>query len=275
MPHPNKSPPAEAVSRSRTFIGWLPLAALALVAPVVAWILLPGDTSGNQPSSSTATAETATPDQGVWSFGSRRSTAAPAVDTYTGGGSTASPGQPAAAGQAVTSGVDAGTASARQMEVTATEPSAADASLAGVATGSAADETSRASAGPVAGADTLFLTIVGDQTFTSWGRAGDRPPPVDGMTAAAGGAGTTATDQLDDGSGPGSSGGSALEEAVADAGGAVENPLGEAPQVCPRTLPPGSNQSTADALRNQYSCRYLSGCDVLTQQCTWFYQGQG
>lgn len=151
------------------------------------------------------------------------------------------------------------------------EPVSAGENVAVAAGGGAADVATPGPAGPAGGADTLFLTIVGNQTYSSWGQAGDRPPPVDSMTAAAGDTGPAAIDQGDDWTSAGSNG----SPVFADAGGEVENPLGAAPQTCPRTLPPGSDQSTADALRNQYSCRYLSSCDVLTQQCSWYYQGQG
>jgi hypothetical protein len=115
----------------------------------------------------------------------------------------------------------------------------------------------------------LFLTIIGDQTFYHWGRAGDRPPRIDQLDSSSGGidaAGALANDP------PPAAAAATVAPATDD--GPVERPLGPAPQECPRTLPPGSNQSTADALWASSRCRYLSSC-TLENECTWHYQGRG
>jgi hypothetical protein len=130
----------------------------------------------------------------------------------------------------------------------------------------AADPAPRGADGP-AGEPTLFITIVGDQTYYHWGRAGDRPPRIDPIT--------------------GDPGREAVPEVVAVEvdmpatetlaatidDGEVENPYGPPPQECPATLPAGSSQADADALRDSSRCRYLSSCDG--ENCTWFYQGRG
>jgi hypothetical protein len=115
----------------------------------------------------------------------------------------------------------------------------------------------------------LFLTIIGDQTYYHWGRAGDRPPRIDILAAGDGGPPVTepvesTADSL-----------SAAADGSADANGGIETPYGPAPQECPRTLPPGSSQATADSLRSQSGCRYLSSCSADNQECTWYYQGRG
>lgn len=264
-------PPGQTTARSRP-VRWLPVAALALLAPAAAWMLLPDDTTGRE--AGVASADSSGPQPLLGFLGSVGGNAsAPAVATASGAErrSDAARGIAPATPQAATSDRAGAWAAGAQAPRTAAEQVSAGESFA-VAVGSGtADVETPAAAGPVAGADTLFLTIVGNQTYSSWGQAGDRPPAVDSMTAAAGASSPAAIEQGDDWSGSGSSN----DPVFAGAGGEVENPLGEAPQTCPRTLPPGSNQSTADALRNQYSCRYLSSCSVETQQCTWHYQGAG
>jgi hypothetical protein len=115
----------------------------------------------------------------------------------------------------------------------------------------------------------LFLTIVGEQTHYHWGQAGDRPPRIDQLDSPSGGidaAGALVADPL-----PAPAAAAVAPEADY---GLVERPLGPAPQECPRTLPPGSDQSTADALWASSRCRYLSSC-TLENECTWHYQGRG
>jgi hypothetical protein len=115
----------------------------------------------------------------------------------------------------------------------------------------------------------LFLTIVGEQTHYHWGHAGDRPPRIDQFNNRPGGtnvAGTLIDDPLPTQS--------AAAEAPEPDYGPLERPLGPAPQECPRTLPAGSDQSTADALWASSRCRYLSSC-TLENECTWHYQGRG
>ncbi len=269
MPHPRKAPPAETASRSRP-VRWLPVAALALLAPTAAWVLLPAETTGSEAAVASADSSGSRPLPGF--FGSRDGNAAtPTVGTYSERASDAARGPTSATRQAIASNRADAWATGARASGAATDPVSTGENFSVAAGGGAADVATPAPADHAAGAATLFLTIVGNQTYSSWGQAGDRPPPVDGMTSAAGGNSPAAIDQGVDWSSSGSNGGSVF----ADASGEVENPLGEAPQTCPRTLPPGSNQATADALRNQYSCRYLSGCDAFTQQCTWFYQGTG
>ena len=112
----------------------------------------------------------------------------------------------------------------------------------------------------------LFVTIIGDQTYYHWGRVGDRPPRIDGFAVNGSPAATDAVAVATQ----------TLSAAVSEnATGAAENPYGPAPQECPRTLPPGSSQATADSLRASSGCRYLSSCSVDNQECTWFYQGRG
>jgi hypothetical protein len=110
----------------------------------------------------------------------------------------------------------------------------------------------------------MFLTIVGSETFIHWGRIGDRPPRVDAsgalaFAAASPGAEAPAT--------------AVTETSDASVYGGSERPYGPAPQECPRTLPPGSDQRTADDLKRQAGCRYLSSCDA-ENQCSWYYQGR-
>lgn len=127
-----------------------------------------------------------------------------------------------------------------------------------------------AASGPGERAPVLFITIVGDRTWYHWGRAGDRPPRIDALgppVAEANYAGPVAeapepSPVVSAGEGPNP-----------DYGG-TERPYGPAPQECPRTLPPGSTQATADGLKASSSCRYLSTC-TPEGECTWFYQGRG
>ncbi len=130
-----------------------------------------------------------------------------------------------------------------------------------------------ASAGEAAyadGARVLFLTIIGEHTYYHWGRAGDRPPRIDNLGRVEDAGHWAATDgAVEDDAG--------VADATAADSGEVEMDYGPAPQECPRTLPAGSTQATADALRNSSGCRYLSTCSVENdvEQCTWHYQGRG
>jgi hypothetical protein len=117
---------------------------------------------------------------------------------------------------------------------------------------------------------TLFLTIVGSETWKVWGPVGDRPPRIrwPGRPGYPTSAAVTAG-QVDTAA-PAAISPVSFEPAVLAPG---ERPYGPAPQECPRTLPPGSDQGLADSLRRASGCRYLSSCDA-TNQCTWFYQGR-
>jgi hypothetical protein len=119
------------------------------------------------------------------------------------------------------------------------------------------------------GEPVLFVTIAGDRTWYHWGHAGDRPPRIeDGVASPR----PALSGQADAGADV------APAEVVAgnsgDYGG-NDRPYGPPPQECPRTLPAGSSQAEADALRNSSGCRYLSSCVAETQECTWYYQGRG
>jgi hypothetical protein len=115
----------------------------------------------------------------------------------------------------------------------------------------------------------LFLTIIGDQTYYQWGWAGDRPPRIDSLAGSGGPASAAnpvlyaAADVSFD-----------SETSYPELYGGVERPYGPEPQECPRTLPAGSTQGTADSLRSQAGCRYLSTCSAETEECTWHYQGR-
>jgi hypothetical protein len=123
---------------------------------------------------------------------------------------------------------------------------------------------------------TLYLTIVGDQIYRVMGPVNGRPPRIDQLPGRVIGEERT-------GAGPGSTirGLPGAGFVIADQEPAApplspdERPLGPAPQECPRTLPPGSDQATADGLRRQSGCRYLSSCSADTNECTFFYQGRG
>lgn len=126
---------------------------------------------------------------------------------------------------------------------------------------------------------TLFLTIIGDRTYVSWGRAGDRPPRIDELPGASAGPATQrpGLEPLTDSSILTPQAAPDTSEPVEPTygGNELERPFGPAPQECPRTLPPGSDQSTADELRRSSGCRYLSSCAVDSGECTWHYQGRG
>jgi hypothetical protein len=128
------------------------------------------------------------------------------------------------------------------------------------------------------GKPVLFLTIVGKEVYLTWGREGDRPPRVDALGEPVSVAADLAGDA---GAVAETSGETTIAAAVAPAaeptyGGTDPDnrPFGPAPQQCPRTLPAGSTQATADALRGEAGCRYLSSCDS-DGSCTWYYQGRG
>lgn len=166
-------------------------------------------------------------------------------------------------------------------------------------------------AGKPAG-ETLYLTIVGDQTFVRRGAVGERADPVAGWSGIQPGSQTLAAvlsgaDPLPaaepawtaDPAGtpglpatarnttpvPGGNARGRLDTGQPgsndpDAGGVPpdnEEPLVDSrpwPQAgCPWTLGPETGQSMADQLRNLYGCRYLSTCQVQTGMCTWHYQG--
>ena len=177
--------------------------------------------------------------------------------------------------------------------------------------------TSGAEPNAEADEETLFITIVGDETFISRGpaaerrpllaglglgagaapqqnavaanplvsqpdnagrvtaRSGDPQPAAPGATGGTGRAPANPAPTNAGASGSGQSGGGAnlsdLERSLAEDPGYDPR---EWPQAsCPWTLPAGSDQSYADTLRDQYGCRYLSGCSVETRECTFYYQG--
>jgi hypothetical protein len=130
----------------------------------------------------------------------------------------------------------------------------------------------------IVGADeeqTLYLTIVGDRVYRLVGPVSGRPPRIDQLPALASAQrrpepATGASARVQPGAG----------FVIADYEqtpllGPDERPLGPAPQECPRTLPPGTDQATVDGLRRQSGCRYLSSCTVDTNECTFYYQGRG
>lgn len=132
---------------------------------------------------------------------------------------------------------------------------------------------------PVAAPDeeqTLYLTIVGDKVYRVMGPVSGRPPRLDQLPGL-----TNLQRTVDrDPAGvmpdqPGEGVVIADSESPAPVLGPGERPLGPAPQECPRTLPPGSDQATADGLRRQSGCRYLSSCTADTNECTFYYQGRG
>lgn len=127
-----------------------------------------------------------------------------------------------------------------------------------------------------AGEQTLFLTIIGDKVYRMMGPANGRPPRIDQLTAASAQPVRSAPEnraRID--VRPGAGYVIADYEQPAVALGLGERPLGPAPQECPRTLPAGSTQATADGLKRQAGCRYLSSCAVDSGECTFFYQGRG
>jgi len=123
---------------------------------------------------------------------------------------------------------------------------------------------------------TLYLTIVGDRVYRVMGPVSGRPPRVEEMMTSADGQSRTAaatTGVVADL--PGAGFVIADSEPPAPVLGPEERPMGPAPQECPRTLPPGTDQATVDGLRRQSGCRYLSSCTADTNECTFFYQGRG
>lgn len=126
------------------------------------------------------------------------------------------------------------------------------------------------------GEQTLYLTIVGDKVYRQMGPVSGRPPRIDQLTMSGAARNSPAADK---GGGipvqPGAGFVLADYEPPAPLLNPGERPLGPAPQECPRTLPPGSDQATADGLRRQSGCQYLSSCSVDTNECTFFYQGRG
>jgi len=123
---------------------------------------------------------------------------------------------------------------------------------------------------------TLYLTIVGDKVYRVMGPVSGRPPRIEQLTAPGAGQGLAAASS----SGvvaerPGAGFVIADSEPPAPVLGPDERPMGPAPQECPRTLPPGTDQATVDGLRRQSGCRYLSSCTADTNECTFFYQGRG
>jgi hypothetical protein len=123
---------------------------------------------------------------------------------------------------------------------------------------------------------TLYLTIIGDKVFRMMGPVSGRPPRIDELGLA--GMQTIRTapgGNLQADVRPGAGYVIADHEQPAVALTPDERPLGPAPQECPRTLPPGSTQETADGLRRQAGCRYLGSCEVGSSNCTFFYQGRG
>ncbi len=125
---------------------------------------------------------------------------------------------------------------------------------------------------PTVAPRTLYLTIIGGRTWVRWGKVGERPPELrsdfpGGDTPAAAG---MSIDDAPDAAIP-----DPLDDTPATLAGDGPRPLGPAPQQCPATLPAGSGQPEADALRREAGCRYLSSCEVGTGRCTWFYQGRG
>jgi len=180
--------------------------------------------------------------------------------------------RPAAPAASPASSVDAApTVDSRPVPVIAVMPSGGPVASAALLPESQPTQDT-AVGGSGSGEDTLFLTIVGDQTDYRWGRAGDRPPRIDGRAAASRGGWLAAVSAAEADAGV-----SAAATAGADEYDGLESPYGPAPQECPRTLPAGSTQTTADELRGSSGCRYLSSCSVEndTEQCTWFYQGRG
>jgi hypothetical protein len=122
--------------------------------------------------------------------------------------------------------------------------------------------------------DTMYLTIVGDQTVVSWGPAGRRTARIDDLLARPRPS-SPESDASPVDAGSDAPDGSATGNAQAAADDATDVDVGPEPQQCPRTLPPGSTQADADQLQALYSCRYLSGCRVGDGACTFFYQGRG
>lgn len=150
-----------------------------------------------------------------------------------------------------------------------TQPSAG-ARLIAPATSDHGRENNQASSEPDPAA-TMYLTIVGDQRYVTYGLAGQRTARVDDLpqgtrTPRSQWEEPVAEDPIEPG----------YTDPQAVSGKTPADTLpGPAPQQCPRTLPPGSTQGTADGLRDQFGCRYLSSCRIEDGVCTWFYQGQG
>jgi hypothetical protein len=123
---------------------------------------------------------------------------------------------------------------------------------------------------------TLYLTIVGDKVYRVMGPVSGRPPRMEQLPGLANsqrsGSGDAAGPVPDQ---PGAGFVIADSQPAAPPLGPEERPLGPAPQECPRTLPPGTDQATVDGLRRQSGCRYLSSCTADTNQCTFYYQGRG
>jgi len=129
-----------------------------------------------------------------------------------------------------------------------------------------------------AGADeemTLYLTIVGDKVYRVMGPVSGRPPRVDELPGLAGRSSVSTPAPASTAPvRPGAGFVIAEYEQAAPPLGPGERPLGPAPQECPRTLPPGTDQATVDGLRRQSGCRYLSSCTADTNECTFYYQGR-
>lgn len=123
-------------------------------------------------------------------------------------------------------------------------------------------------------AATMYLTIVGDQTYVTYGPAGQRTPRVNDLVVGRGAGGRAeGAGTADAAGGRTSAGDGAGVQLATDDSNPAD--LGPEPQQCPRTLPPGSTQADADQLTALYSCRYLSGCRIGDGACTFFYQGRG
>ncbi len=122
---------------------------------------------------------------------------------------------------------------------------------------------------------TLYLTIVGDKVYRLMGPVSGRPPRIDELPGLAD---RQRSSQPVPGKDlpvkPGAGFIIADYEQPAPLS-PTERPLGPAPQECPRTLPPGTDQATVDGLRRQSGCRYLSSCTADTNECTFYYQGRG
>lgn len=122
---------------------------------------------------------------------------------------------------------------------------------------------------------TLYLTIVGDKVYRVMGPVSGRPPRIDQLTAPVQGQNRPAASPGVAADRPGAGFVIADAEPPPPVLGPDERPMGPAPQECPRTLPPGTDQATVDGLRRQSGCRYLSSCTADTNECTFFYQGRG
>lgn len=123
---------------------------------------------------------------------------------------------------------------------------------------------------------TLYLTIVGDKVYRVMGPVSGRPPRFEQLPGLGNSQRSGSGDAADPvPARPGAGFVIADSEPAAPPLGPDERPLGPAPQECPRTLPPGTDQATVDGLRRQSGCRYLSSCTADTNECTFYYQGRG